>query len=285
MKHNKINSRKGFTLVEMLGVLAIIAILISVISVGVLSAINRARTVATISNFKNLETALLAYIAMPESGGKAPLTKAAAVTSLRAVDGMSNAATVIAATDMTAYTLESVFLSAGTLERLPNWRVGNDGVQSGDIALANIAGWNRKKNGFCETENNNAGTIAPADLADFTAFIRTECAPVDNGATPGECTTSGQAMNSATGVNFQIDGTSNLPSGRVAYIVIPGLTPRDAEKISEEINGTLNIIDLKQANAAGTRTQTAGRFAVDCEDAIVAAQDGTATGYYFLANL
>ncbi|MDR2673796.1 MAG: type II secretion system GspH family protein, partial [Opitutaceae bacterium] len=75
MKHN-IKSRKGFTLVEMLGVLAIIAILISVISVGVLSAINRARIVATLSNFKNLETAALSYVALNESAGQLPLTKA-----------------------------------------------------------------------------------------------------------------------------------------------------------------------------------------------------------------
>lgn len=281
MKRNNINSRKGFTLVEMLGVLAIIAILISVISVGVLSAINRARVVATVSNFKNLETALLAYIAMSESGGKIPLTKSPTATDVREATTMDNTATIGAGTTPAAYTLESVFLSAGTLERLPNWRVGNDGVQSGDIVLADMAGWNRRKNGFCESLNNNGGAIGT--LADFSNFIRTECSPIDPAANPGD--TTGGAMNSTDGTNFKLDGVSSLPAGRVAYVVLPGLTPRDAEKISEEINGTLNLIDLKQANSAATRTQDAGRFAVDCEDAAVTAGGGTVTGYYFLANL
>ncbi|AWI08478.1 type II secretion system protein [Ereboglobus luteus] len=274
MKHNKINSRKGFTLVEMLGVLAIIAILISVISVGVLSAINRARIISTVSNFKNLETATLAYLALSESSGRLPLTKAA--THDTVVDTTAAAAAGTALNADTDLHLEIIFLAAGTLERYPNWRVGVDGVQNG-AQLNKERAWNRRKNKW--TELNVDGTAAGV-TNNWTQWVRAECAAAGpNTLVPGTYNANG-TMNADKEVNFRIDGFSNLVKGsRVAYVVIPGLTMKDAEKISEEINGALNEMDLKAATPLVT--QQKGRFVVDG----ATTQNGDVTGYYFLANL
>jgi prepilin-type N-terminal cleavage/methylation domain-containing protein len=274
MKHN-INSRKGFTLVEMLGVLAIIAILISVISVGVLSAINRARIVSTMSNLKNLETAVLAYVALPESSGQIPLTKPVSGNNLPTVDGTSSSAgsdTALAIADAADCHLEAIFLTCGTLERYPTWRAGRDAVQSGEIVLGNERAWNRKKGKWTTVAASTAGTIGNV----WTTYVRAECTIVDTAATPGDYEANG--LNSADGVNFRLDGATDLPRAtRVAYVVLPGLSLKDAEKLSEEINGTLNDMDVK-ANTG--LFQQRGRFAVDG----TTVQDGLVTGYYYLAN-
>jgi prepilin-type N-terminal cleavage/methylation domain-containing protein len=289
MKRNSINTRKGFTLVEMLGVLAIIAILISVISVGVLSAINRARVVATVSNFKNLETALLAYIALPESAGQIPLTKmnngaitikAAPETNSDALGIAANVATPATATELSGFALEQIFLAAGTLERLPNWRIGNDGVQKGIVQMANLPGWNRKKNAFATKVNAQGTTFGTAGVVNWTDAVRTECAPVDRAAVIGAIGTGAPGMMSTLGVNFQTDGSSDLPgTSRCAYVVLPGVTLKDAEKLSEELNGSLSVMDLKAASPIFI--QTVGRFVTQGADV----GDGTTTCYYFLANL
>jgi prepilin-type N-terminal cleavage/methylation domain-containing protein len=259
MKHNKLNTRKGFTLVEMLGVLAIIAILISVISVGVLSAINRARIVATLSNFKNLETATLSYIALNESIGKLPLTKSSA--SLPGVAGLSNtavAATITIGSAQNPLHLETVFVAAGTLEKYPSWRVGNDPLQNG-IKLDQEQGWNRKLNKWSTTAASGA-TVGTAN--NWHAYCRAECAMSAGSSVlvPGTYGTDGTMGGGL--VNFRLDGSSNLAANvRVAYVVLPGLTAKDAEKISEEINGTLNDMDLRASSPV--YAQARGRFVTD----------------------
>ncbi|MDF9828345.1 prepilin-type N-terminal cleavage/methylation domain-containing protein [Ereboglobus sp. PH5-10] len=277
MKHNKINSRKGFTLVEMLGVLAIIAILISVISVGVLSAINRARTVATVSNFKNLETALLSYIALPEAAGRLPLTKSPNAIPL--VANLAQNATDVAsglttgALQNTAH-METIFLAAGTLERLPNWRMGLDAVQSG-MDMSAERGWNRKRSAWSNVAAVSGGTLGSND---WSKYVRTECAPT---ATKAEVANPGKDIGAglmhANGVQFKIDGSSYLPLGtRTAYVVLPGLSLKDAEKLSEELNGSLNDMDTKE----GLNAQARGRFVTDG-----VAADGVVTAFYYLANM
>jgi hypothetical protein len=231
--------------------------------------------VATLSNFKNLETAALSYVALNESAGQLPLTKAnfdipSRLTLDRAAGDGGNFATGA----QNALHLEAVFLAAGTLERYPSWRVGRDALQSGK-ALANEAGWNRKASSWSDV---NSGGKGVADYNDWSTFVRAECAPSDPDAEPG--TYSNTGMNSDDGVNFRIDGTTNLPKAvRVGYVVIPGLSLKDAEKISEEINGALNDMDISGASAVVT--QTAGRFAVDGS---TPQGDGTVTGYYYLGT-
>lgn len=267
---NNIKSAKGFTLVEMLGVLAIIAILISVISVGVLAAINRARIVSTLSNFKNLETATLAYVAMPESSGQIPLTKATSISTVQTTLANSPAGTALALAAQTDLHLEAIYMQVGTLERYPQWRAGTDAMQSGNIDLQKERAWNRKMSKWSEENVAGAGTFGN----NWIDCVRAECAVVDQAAIPGTYNANG--MMGATGVNFYLDGNSDLPQAtRCAYVVLPGLSLKDAEKISEEINGALNTMDIKN----NIIVQTGGRFVTDGTQI-----DGAVTGYFFLAN-
>jgi prepilin-type N-terminal cleavage/methylation domain-containing protein len=271
MKHN-IKSRKGFTLVEMLGVLAIIAILISVISVGVLSAINRARIVSAISNFKNIETATLAYVALNESSGKVPYTKLpAGIPTVTLLTNAAVASADVALANQSNMHLEIVYQAAGTLEKYPTWRVGTDALQNG-LVLANERGWNRKKGKWAILNTAGAALIAQS----WATYCRTECAPVDDGADPGARTGIANGLMSATGVNFRTDGVTNLVAGsRVVYVVLPGLTIKDAEKLSEEINGSLNDMDIRN----GTVKQNRGRFVTDGQDD---ATMGGVVGFYLI---
>ena len=282
MKRNQRKFRKGFTLVEMLGVLAIIAILMSIVAVGVLSAINRTRIVATMSNFKNLETAILGFVALPEASGKLPLTKHATSTTIPVADALGNTATTpmvgATAAQLKNLHLEIPFLSSGLLERTPTWRVGMDGVATGRVNLAIDFGWNRNRGAFASVNKTSPATAVAGN--DWTDYVRTECAPVDTtitSATAGSLHTDG-AMMTANGVNFFIDGSSSLPNGtRVAYVVIPGLSLKDAVKLSEELNGSLNDTDLDAV--APVEEQHRGRFVFD------APTGDSVTGFYFLANI
>jgi prepilin-type N-terminal cleavage/methylation domain-containing protein len=275
MKRN-IKSHKGFTLVEMLGVLAIIAILISVISVGVLSAINRARIVSAISNFKNIETATLAYVALNESSGKVPFTKNAG--GIPTVTNLTNTAadgTALAAGAQNSLHLEIVYQAAGTLEKYPTWRVGTDALQNG-LVLADERGWNRKKNKWAEV---NTDGVTAASNQSWATYCRTECAPVAPAATdPGILTDIANGQMVAAGVNFRTDGVTPLVAGsRVVYVVLPGLTIKDAEKLSEEINGSLNDMDIRN----GTIKQNRGRFVTTGAETAVLAGGGI-VGFYLI---
>lgn len=229
------NSRKGFTLVEMLGVLAIIAILISVIAVGVLSAINRARIVATVANFKNLETAVVGFVALPNSGGTVPLTQPGAgnTTPIRTYDGSAFAD---AANDAT-YTLDQVLRASGLIDRPMQWRVGNDGMSQ--VVLTQERIFMLSRNAWSDGLDING--VTPGTGNDWTTFNRTECAPVNgSAAADGATATWGDIYDATNGVNFYIDGRSALKASRVAYVLLKNVSLKDAKKLSAELNGALD---------------------------------------------
>ena len=270
-KHRKF--RAGCTLVEMLGVLAIIAILMGLVSMGVLSAISKGRTVATMANLKNLETAVLSYVALSESGGKIPLTKVptTALDKIQIASDDSAAANLddAASGDLTSLRLEIPLIAAGLLDRNMSWRVGNDGIATGALSLEKEATWNRAKKAFVlyETEDERNA---------WTGYIRAECAPVVANAAPAMGDNSGLMSNE--GVNFKLDGTSSLPvATRVAYVVLPGLSLNDAIKLSEEVNGSLSSVKSSDTAPA----QTNGKFVF----AAPASGADSVTGFYYLANI
>jgi hypothetical protein len=81
-----------------------------------------------------------------------------------------------------------------------------------------------------------------------------------------------------SGVNFRTDGATNLVAGsRVVYVVLPGLTIKDAEKLSEEVNGSLNDMDIR----SGALVQTRGRFVTTGTEAPIG--DGIA-GFYLIES-
>lgn len=265
---NTIKRKKGFTLVEMLGVLAIIAILIALTAVGVMAAINRSRIVSTVANFKNYETALLQYVALNHSGGTVPLTNAALGDIKFCPD--EDKANIAAPTQAQAdgIHLGLVFYTTKTLERYPTWRVAEDDFTAGLIDVNVDWAWSTRIKAFSqELDSDGANGITPGSRTgnDWTDSIRCMSAIADNTVVPGtdDFTTEQAAWFTDTGVMIP-------NSSRVVYMDIPNLAMRDAKALSEELNGaTLHDADL---NAAQTR----GRFVHSQATA------GNVQAYYFL---
>lgn len=256
------NSNKGFTLVEMLGVLAIIAILISVIAVGVLAAINRARIVATEANFKNLETAVVGFVALPNSGGTVPLTTGTV--------GVWSGTSITPTAATTRMTLDQPLRASGLIDRQLGWRVGNDG--NAKVNLAEEYPFALSRNAWVTSGTFNGLTVGAGN--DWAAYNRTVCWPCDLGATAGAPTALPvDTTAGAEKVNFYLDGVSPLKAARVAMVVLTEVSLKDAKKLSAELNGPLDLSEFQD-------NQFVGRL-------IYAAPTGTETTttvYYYLAS-
>ncbi len=257
------NSNKGFTLVEMLGVLAIIAILISVIAVGVLAAINRARIVATVANFKNLETAVVGFVALPNSGGTVPLTTGTV--------GVWSGTAVTPTTADTKMTLDQPLRASGLIDRQLGWRVGSDG--NTQVNLAAEYPFALSRNAWVTSGTYNGATVGAGN--DWSAYNRTVCWPCDITATAGapaalpiDATTAGSEK-----ANFYLDGVSPLKAARVALVVLTNVSLKDAKKLSAELNGSLDQSEFQD-------DQFAGRLVYKAPTGT----ETTTTVYYYLAS-
>ncbi len=248
---NTMKSKKGFTLIEMLGVLAIIAILVSIVAVGVLKAINRSRIVSTVANFKTYETAMLAFVTLPETLGFLPITEGASnyTTSVPTIGGTPGAN----ATDPDLYTLGQVFLGAGVLERMPTFRVGRElpFASGSDVQAV----WSQSDVAWLDT---------PVANAKFTTQKKARCEAVVATATIG------------LGTNFALGGggTASVPVGAtIAYVVVPQVSSADAVELSKEVNGSLNKATLTNVKQDDGRLT----FAV--------ASGGMTDVYYYIGNM
>ena len=271
---HKNNTRKGFTLVEMLGVLAIIAILISVIAVGVMSAINRARIVATVSNFKNLETAVVGFVALPNSGGTVPLTEGNGTPiQLWSGGATGNLSSNAAGTN---YTLDQVLRASGLIERTQSWRVGADGMSQ--VVLANEPTFILSKNAFAAAAETVNGVSTVAGSNNWAQYNRSECVLVtDAPATPAVPTAITNIVTGNAGaietVNFYLDGKTPLRASRCALVVLRNVSLKDAQKLSAEVNGAMDDSEFqpeKQLRGRLVYEATTGENIVDV--------------YYYLAS-
>ncbi|AHF89630.1 hypothetical protein OPIT5_04645 [Opitutaceae bacterium TAV5] len=277
MKRN-IKSTKGFTLVEMLGVLAIIAILISVIAVGVMSAINRARIVATTANFKNIETAVVGYVALNTSGGTVPLTEASGTSASDGVPLLDGTNGVTYVADSSGYyTLNQVLISAGLLDNNISWRVGKDGLTQ--VNLGNEKVFRLSKVAFNDTSSGNPPSGSGNNWDDYNRAEACKVAAAgtffDDADDPTTFGTTPFDDVAATGLNFLLDGKTPLKASRVAYVVLKGVSYKDATKLSQEINGALD-----DSEESPLEDQFKGRFIYQ------AGTDATdpVDCYYYLAS-
>ena len=248
-------------------VLAIIGILTSILIPAVSKAQSRARVTSAVAEINSARTAVVEGAA--RNGGTLPLTEG--VTDTVGWDPTDFAT----AADRTRTGTAAFFNNGARLDQMllsMNPAV-LDSVFTSKFAPGAALTW--PANAGRLTWNTNTGTwqtSSPTSVANWTANVsqvtatRMECAVVDAGFV--------LANGPVNGINFLIDGITNLPNGRCAYVVYPKAPINDARSLAYELNSS-SLMDDTNPNAPVA--QTRGR--------VIYAEPvgGTTTVYVYLA--
>jgi prepilin-type N-terminal cleavage/methylation domain-containing protein len=172
LSQNRKSARKGFTLIEMIGVLAVIAILASLLIPKIYEAINNARISNSALSYNTVKTALADHYA-----------KYGSLTS-------SNGVTI--ATPIPAF--DGILLAEGFLDKPFQVKIGTAGAT----------------NTFVEVRQAVAATTAP-DGSNVPAYdLDANAAPVNDatGSAVVQCVISGVTLGDAFALSTLLDGPS-----------------------------------------------------------------------------
>ena len=266
IKHNS----QGFTLIEILTVLAIIGILTAILIPAVSKAQSRARVTSAVAEINSARTAALEGAA--RNGGTLPITEGA-------TDTVGYAATDFTTTgDKTRTGSAAIFNDGARLDQMllsMNPAV-LDGLFTSRFAPGTTLTWPATAGRLTWSSSTGTWSVtSPAGVANWAATTsgisqatstRMECAVVD--------TTFVLANGPAAGINFLLDGVTNLPAGRVAFIVYPKTPINDARSLANDLNSSSLMDDT---NPAVPVAQTRGRVIY------TAPVGGVTTVYVYLA--
>ena len=269
-KSIKNQANQGFTLIEILTVLAIIGILTAILIPAVSKAQSRARVTSAVAEINSARTAAVEGAA--RNGGTLPITEGATAAVGYAATNFTTSGDQTRTGDLANFN-NGARLDNALLSMEPPVL---DGLFSSKFAPGATVTWPATAGRL--TWNSPSGTWSVSSPTGVLNWGAANNAVSQANATRMECSVVNtawvQANGPVTGINFLLDGVTNLPAGRVAYIVYPGVPVNDARTLATDLNGSALMIDT---NPAAPVAQTAGRVIYN------APVGGVTTVYVFLA--
>lgn len=200
------NTRRAFTLVEIMVVVLVIGVLLALGVAAYLPQLRRSNAVKKLANVRAAHGAVEQYFASPTTGSVLPLTEPAAAVPYT---GSEPDRAALA-------TLDLVLFSTGFLTQKLDWRHSTPNWSDAQLGI-----------------RYDPATRTFIDSTPFDSTLLSKPVPPHFEARTSQ---PGTFPSLAAGANFRLNGHEDLPTNAVViYAVLPNTSARDAHALAQEL--------------------------------------------------